>query len=44
MSKPIEKTCPDCNETYFFKHECKKKEPVVSNRKKKKEKQNKRGA
>ena len=42
--KPTEKTCPDCQEVYYFKHECEKKldEPKVSNRKKKKEKQNKR--
>lgn len=40
--RPTEKTCSDCSETYYFKHECKKKdEPKVSKRKLKREKQNK---
>lgn len=40
---PKEKLCPDCNETYYFKHECvvKKDEPKKSNRKIKREKRNK---
>lgn len=47
MAKP-EHTCPDCGETYYLFHECKKITPKVKEKSKrkikreKKEKQNKK--